>query len=452
MPAPDPSQRDIYSISRLNSELRHVLEGSFPLIWVQGEISNLSMPRSGHLYFSLKDGQAQIRCALFRNRRNLLRFRPSDGEQVVARVRITLYEPRGDCQLIVEHMEPAGAGSLRAAFEALKNRLQAEGLFDTARKRPLPAWPARIGVITSPSGAALRDILQVLRRRYPAAEVILYPSAVQGMDAVNELRQALATALTRAEVDVLILARGGGAEEDLAAFNDEALARQIAEAVIPVVSAIGHETDFTIADFVADRRAPTPSAAAELVAPDGQALRQQLARIEQRLTQAMRRKLREAARRLRELDERLARNHPGNRLQQQQQRLDELHYRLQGSMQRHLQRQHERLRDRSRRLRALHPERTLEHLRDRLLPLRHRLEHAMTRRLESDRRQLAALGRQLQAVSPLATLERGYSIVLRADDARLITDARQVGVGDELDIRLAHGQLRAQVTGAKGDT
>jgi exodeoxyribonuclease VII large subunit len=446
MPGPDPSQRDIYTIGRLNSELRHVLEGSFPLIWVQGEISNLSTPRSGHLYFSLKDGQAQIRCALFRNRRNLLRFVPRDGEQVLARARVTLYEPRGDCQLVIEHMEPAGAGSLRAAFEALKARLQAEGLFDTARKRPLPAWPQRIGVITSPSGAALRDILHVLKRRYPVAEVILYPSTVQGADAATELRQALAIALARAEVDVLILARGGGAEEDLAAFNDEGLARDIAAAAIPIVSAVGHETDFTIADFVADRRAPTPSAAAELVTPDGQVLRAQCQRLAQRLKQAMHRNLRETQKRLLLLQERLSRNHPGTRLQQQQQRLDELQWRLQGAMQRHLQRQHERLQQRAGRLRALNPGRTLSRLREHLDSLQRRLHTGMRHHLDARSQHLAALARQLQAVSPLATLERGYSIVLRAADARLVTDANQVAKDEELEIRLARGRLRAQVT------
>ncbi len=446
MLGPDLFRRDIYTIGRVNSELRQVLEGSFPSIWVQGEISNLSTPRSGHLYFSLKDSQAQIRCALFRNRRNLLRFVPRDGEQVLARARVTLYEPRGDCQLVIEHMEPAGIGSLRAAFEALKTRLEAEGLFDTARKRPLPACPQRIGVITSPSGAALRDILHVLRQRYPAAEVIIYPSAVQGADAVAELLQALAIALTHAEVDVLILARGGGAEEDLAAFNDERLARDIATAGIPIVSAVGHETDFTITDFVADRRAPTPSAAAELVTPDSQILRTQCKRLEQRLKQATHRNLRETKKRLRLLEERLSRNHPGTRLQQQQQRLDELQWRLQGAMQRHLQWQNKCLQQRARHLHLLNPKHILSRLRERLIPLQYRLQTSMQHDLDTHSQRLAALSRQLQAISPLATLERGYSIVLRTSDGHLLTEAHQVAKGEALEIRLARGRLHARVT------
>ena len=439
-------QRDIYTVSRLNSELRHVLEGSFPLLWVEGEISNLSTPRSGHMYFSLKDGHAQVRCALFRNRRNLLRFQPRDGEQVLARVRVTLYEPRGDCQLIVEHMEPAGAGSQRAAFERLKALLQAEGLFDSERKRPLPAFPRRIGVITSPSGAALRDILQVLRRRYPVAEVILYPSAVQGEDAVSQLRQALAAALARQEVDVIILARGGGAEEDLAAFNDEELARDIAAAPLPIVSAVGHETDFTIADFVADRRAPTPSAAAELVSPDGAALARQCQYQAQRLTQLCRRRLREARQTLAHLEARLQRVHPRTRLDQQQQRLDELEQRLHRAIRQTLAALRERLHHRRRRLLANHPGRRLADMRARLTNQRERLRTAMQHRLATLRGELSATARELQAVSPLATLERGYAIVRRGDDGRVVTDAGVVKVNDPLEILLARGRLQARVT------
>ncbi|RMG33823.1 MAG: exodeoxyribonuclease VII large subunit [Gammaproteobacteria bacterium] len=447
----DTDQRDVYSVSRLNSELRYVLEGSFPLIWIEGEISNLSTPRSGHLYFSLKDGHAQIRCALFRNRRNLLRFQPRDGDQVLARVRVTLYEPRGDCQLIVEHMEPAGAGSQRAAFERLKALLQSEGLFDSARKKPLPAFPTRIGVITSPSGAALRDILHVLRRRFPAAEVVLYPSAVQGEEAISQLRRALATAEARHEVDVIILARGGGAEEDLAVFNDEGLARDIAAARIPIVSAVGHETDFTIADFVADRRAPTPSAAAELVSPDRTALANQCRHYEQRLTLLSRRRLGDARLALRQLERRLQRVHPHARLNQQQQRLDELEQRLNRSIRQILATLQERLHHRIQRLIALHPGRRIAFFRSALDNLERRLTSAMVHRLESWQSQLNALARQLHAVSPLATLERGYSIVLRADDGSLVTDAAQVAKGDDLDVRMARGRLAARVTGVDSE-
>ncbi len=441
------STRDIYSISRLNSELRHVLEGSFPLLWVQGEISNLSTPRSGHLYFSLKDSHAQIRCALFRNKRNLLRFSPANGEEVLVCARVALYEPRGNCQLIIEHMEPAGVGSLRQAFEQLKARLQAEGLFDSERKKPLPAYPKRIGIISSPSGAAVRDILQVLQRRFPLAEVVIYPAQVQGTGAATELRQALELALQRQETDLLIIGRGGGSEEDLAVFNDEQLARAIAASDIPTISAVGHETDFTIADFVADRRAPTPSAAAELATPDGRALAERFRQLEQRLKQAFERHLRDARRHLQHLQHRLTRTSPASRLLQQQQRLDELQLRLARSMRQRLHRNELELAHWRKRLLLLHPERQLKTLSSGVQQLQQRLQSGMARCLQQKRQRLLATARELQAVSPLATLDRGYSIVFRADDGALVRDSSQVASGDELAIRLAGGEIHAIVKG-----
>lgn len=439
------TRRDIYTISRLNSELRQVLEGSFPLLWVQGEISNLSAPRSGHLYFSLKDSHAQIRCALFRNKRNLLRFAPANGDEVLLRARVALYEPRGDCQLIVEHMEPAGVGSLRQAFEDLKAKLQAEGLFESERKLPLPAYPGTIGVISSPSGAAVRDILHVLRRRFPAAAVILYPAAVQGAAAPAELREALQLALARKEVDVLIIGRGGGSEEDLAVFNDEALARAIAASTIPVISAVGHETDFTIADFVADRRAPTPSAAAELATPDGANLTRHCAQLENRLRQSMRRELKGARTALQQLHGRLQRVSPQTRLYQQQQRLDEIQVRLARSMQLVLANRERALQHALERLRGLHPQRELRDLKGRLVQLHRQLQRSMQRALQSRRERLQSMLRALQVVSPLATLERGYSIVLRGEDAAVVRNSTQVAVGDAVRIRLASGELTATV-------
>ncbi len=440
------TRRDIYTISRLNSELRQVLEGSFPLLWVQGEISNLSTPRSGHLYFSLKDAHAQIRCALFRNRRNLLRFTPANGEAVLVRARVALYEPRGDCQLIVEHMEPAGAGSLRQAFEALKTKLAAEGLFDTGRKRPLPAMPRRIGVISSPSGAALRDILHVLARRHPSAEVIIYPAAVQGVQAPAELRRALALALARQEVDVLIIGRGGGSEEDLAVFNDEQLARDIAAAEIPIVSAVGHEIDFTIADFVADRRAPTPSAAAELVSPDGAAIQARCGQLQRTLGAAMRRRLDDKRYRLQQLAGRLQRVQPSARLRQQQQRLDEVQLRLARAMRLDLGQARRELAHWRGRLALSHPGRRLEQLRARLGSLGPRLRHTARDALSRRRQRLQALARALHAVSPLATLERGYAIVQKAENGEVVRDAAQVRAGDVLNIRLAQGRIEAKVS------
>ena len=438
--------RDIFSISRLNSELRHVLEGSFPLLWVQGEISNLATPRSGHLYFSLKDSQAQIRCALFRNRRTLLRFVPDNGNLVLARARVALYEPRGDCQLIIEHLEPAGDGALQQAFEQLNQKLAAEGLFDSERKRPIPPYPARIGVISSPSGAAVRDVLQVLGRRFPAATVTLYPSSVQGDSAPRELRSALQLAEARGREDVLILTRGGGSLEDLAAFNDESLARAIAAASIPVVSAVGHEIDFTIADFVADRRAPTPSAAAELASPDSAELLARFNQFDRRIRQQLAMQMRQAAYRLAQASARLQAQHPGARLAQQQQRLDELQMRMTRQMDARIHQARLAMSRTNNRLLAQHPRTRLREFRSRLQQVTDRLAGTIRRDLQARQRQLASHARELNAVSPLATLERGYSITTLADGS-VVTAASDVAIDAKLSIRLAAGRLDARVTG-----
>jgi len=398
---PSPPTRAVYSVSRLNREVRTLLESGLGTLWVEGEISNLARPASGHWYFSLKDRDAQIRCAMFRQRNVLSRFAPREGQLVVAFGRVSLYEPRGDYQLLVELMEDAGVGALQRAFDELKARLAAEGLFAPERKRPLPSAPRRIGVITSPTGAAIRDIVQVLRRRCPAAEILIYPSPVQGAAAAAALIAAIELAGTRAEVDVLILARGGGSIEDLWAFNDERLARAILASPIPIVTGIGHEIDFTIADFVADLRAPTPSAAAQLVAPDAAVWRRRLEQLLARFAAAARRALRSEQSRLEAVTRRLNLSHPGARLQQHSQRLDELEARLR-------------------------------------LSVRARIA-AGSARLES-------AARALQAVSPLATLERGFAVVTRASDGALITDAAQLAAGEAFDARLAHGSLRATVT------
>ena len=262
------SIREIFTVSDLNREARELLEGHFPLVWVEGEISNLARPSSGHIYFSLKDEAAQVRCAMFKMRNRLLNFQPENGQQVLARARISLYEARGDFQLIIEHMEETGDGALRRQFELLKHKLFEEGLFDESHKRELPSLPTRLGVITSPSGAAIRDILSVLKRRFPGIPILIYPVPVQGNEAPPAIIDAIKTAGIRKDCDLLILARGGGSLEDLWAFNDESVARAIYHCPIPVVTGIGHEIDFTIADFVADFRAPTPSAAAEYISPD----------------------------------------------------------------------------------------------------------------------------------------------------------------------------------------
>ncbi|MEW8429342.1 MAG: exodeoxyribonuclease VII large subunit, partial [gamma proteobacterium symbiont of Ctena orbiculata] len=307
------AQREIYSVSRLVRETRSVLEGSFPLIWVSGEISNLAQPASGHIYFSLKDEIAQVRCAMFRMKRQKLRFRPENGQQVVLRARVSLYEARGEFQLIVEHMEPAGEGALRLAFEQLKQRLAAEGLFDAGHKQPLPSIPQQLGIITSPSGAAIRDLLTVLKRRFPVLPVIIYPVQVQGEGAAEQITAMLQLADRRDECDLLILSRGGGSLEDLQAFNDEGVARAIHACRIPLVTGIGHEIDFTIADFVADQRAATPSAAAELVSPDQAAWQRQLKQLGQRLGLGQRRYLGQLQEQLLTLRGRLLRQHPSQR-------------------------------------------------------------------------------------------------------------------------------------------
>ena len=441
MTATDSPSRDIYSISRLNTEVRAVLEGSFPLLWVEGEISNLAVPRSGHLYFSLKDPHAQVRCALFRGKRQLLRFEPANGDRVLARVRIGFYEPRGEFQLIVEHMEPAGAGDAQRAFDALKRKLDAEGLFDAGRKRPLPAYPHRIGVITSPSGAAIRDVLHVLARRAPQIPITLFPAQVQGKDAPADLLAALQTAIARGDCDVLLLTRGGGSVEDLAAFNDEALARAIAASPVPVVSAVGHEIDFSIADFVADRRAPTPSAAAELLSPDSDALATAVGGLRRRLLVLMRRRLGQHAQQLTQLDARLQRTAPGNRLLQQQQRIDGLDLRLQRAMAMRIERERRRLAGSTRQLQLLSPGVRLAALRQRLTQLPQRLRLATVSTLHQRRFQLDALARQLNAVSPLATMQRGYSIVREPATGRVVASIEQVAVGARLEVLLRDGTL-----------
>ncbi|HEX6549675.1 MAG TPA: exodeoxyribonuclease VII large subunit, partial [Gammaproteobacteria bacterium] len=290
-PTDSSPARQIYTVSALNRAARGLLETGLPLLWVEGELSNLARPASGHLYFSLKDASAQVRCALFRNRASLLRFTPRDGQHVLVRARVSLYEPRGDYQLQIEHMEDAGHGALQRAFEELKKKLAAEGLFDAASKKPLPAAPHTIGIVTSPSGAAIRDILSVIRRRYPVARVIVYPVPVQGEGAGAKIAAMLQTASTRAECDVLIVSRGGGSLEDLWAFHEEIVARAIHACPIPVVSGVGHEIDFTIADFVADVRAPTPTGAAELATPDSSEWLQALSNLRTRIVQAQNRSL-----------------------------------------------------------------------------------------------------------------------------------------------------------------
>ncbi len=438
-----PATRTVFSVSRLNREVKGLLEGSLPLLWVEGEISNLARPASGHIYFSLKDEAAQVRCAMFRSRRQLLRFMPENGQRVLLRARATLYEARGDYQLVVEHMEEAGDGLLQRRFEELKARLQAEGLFDGERKRPLPTLPRAVGVVTSASGAALHDILTVLGRRFPALPVFIYPTQVQGAGAAEQIVAAIDSASRHGKCDALIVGRGGGSLEDLQAFNDERVARAIAACPIPVVSAVGHEVDFSIADFVADARAATPSAAAELLSPPGGEWLARFSQLEQRLAGTMQRRLQRSGERLLALSRRL--RHPGRRLQERGQRLDELERRLQRAMESRLQRAEQRLQHQFQRLQQHTPQHRLERLHERLATLPLRLQRAMQQRLQASGRRLAAAGATLEAVSPLATLRRGYAIVSLADSGELLREAHQATPGDTVEARLGRGRLLCHV-------
>ena len=438
-------KKDVFTVSRLNIEVRSALENSFPLLWVIGEISNLSQPRSGHLYFTLKDSGAQVRCALFRARRLKLGFAPADGLQVLVRARVTLYEPRGDFQLVIEHMEAAGDGALRQQVEALKAKLAAEGVFDAGRKQPLPALPQRIGVITSPSGAAIRDVLTVLRRRFPAIAVLVYPVSVQGDDAPVEIRRMIELADARRECDLLVLTRGGGSLEDLMAFNDEDVVRAVSACQTPIVCAVGHETDFTLADLAADRRAPTPSAAAELVSPDVRELAARFTAQVSSLRRLVERRLSHDRLRGNSLIRRLEQAHPGRRLMRQQQRLDELEARMSRRLRQRMDHVDAHLAHLVRRLAAQTPRRRIRLLAELIRALDTRLRRATVTRLVSAKHRADALTRELNAVSPLATLGRGYAIVRRELDGSVVTRASAVDPGETVETQLAAGSLVCRI-------
>ena len=438
-------ERNVYTVSRLNREVRLLLEQGLPGIWVEGEISNLARPSSGHWYFSLKDRDAQIRCAMFRQRNSAVKFQPKDGMAVIARGRVSLYEPRGDYQLIVEHLEEAGLGALQREFERLRDKLRAEGLFDEDRKRLLPTVPRRIGIVTSPTGAAVRDILHVLGRRFAATPVLVYPTPVQGAAAVPGILAALDLAATRMDCDVLIVARGGGSLEDLWAFNDERVARAIRAMPMPVVTGIGHEVDFTIADFVADLRAPTPSAAAQQVVPDGRAWLQSLARSEQRLLASAGRVLRDCAATLERLDQRMRLASPAVRVAQAAQRMDELEQRLALALRASVLARRHRAAELTHRLLAVSPAARVQAGVAQGAALAARLEFAMRNELARGAHRLGLASRTLDAVSPLATLQRGFAVVTRAADGALVTDATALATGDTLVTRLAIGQFRSRV-------
>ena len=447
-PATIPA-RDIYTVSRLNREAKLLLEGGFPPLWIEGEISNLSRPASGHVYFSLKDAQAQVRCAFFRQHQRLLRLTLKDGLHILARARVSLYEGRGNYQIIIEYLEEAGEGALRLAFDVLKQRLSQEGLFDIAHKKSLPRLPRRLGIITSPSGAVLHDILTTLRRRFPAIPVLVYPVPVQGAGAAEKIATAIKLAGDQRDCDALILARGGGSLEDLWVFNEEAVARAIHACPIPIVSGIGHETDFTIADMTADARAPTPTAAAEMLSPDQQEWLAQFERLETRLFTSMHGLLRGRNQHVDWLAARLV--HPRHRIVLMQQSLKTLGQRLFLAQTTGLRHARAELLAAMALLLQHTPRSRLHALQQENEHLHARLVSGMKRGMELGHARLRERMQTLHALSPLATLERGYAIVQRADTSAIVTDATRIRTGERVQARLSRGRLECVVEKTRED-
>ncbi|WP_312457400.1 exodeoxyribonuclease VII large subunit [Pseudescherichia sp.] len=436
----------IFTVSRLNQTVRLLLEREVGQVWISGEISNFAQPASGHWYFTLKDDTAQVRCAMFRNSNRRVTFRPQHGQQILVRASITLYEPRGEYQIIVESMQPAGEGLLQQKYEQLKAKLAAEGLFDQQSKQPLPSPAHCVGVITSKTGAALHDILHVLKRRDPSLPVVIYPTAVQGEDAPGQIVRAIELANSRQECDVLIVGRGGGSLEDLWSFNDERVARAIFASQIPIVSAVGHETDVTIADFVADLRAPTPSAAAEMVSRNQLELLRQLQSGQQRLEMAMDYFLANRTRRFTQLEHRLQQQHPQLRLARQQTVLERLHQRMTYAMDNQLKRSSQRQQRMTQRLNQHSPQPRIHRAQNRVQQLEYRLAQMMSARLSATRERFGNTVTHLEAVSPLSTLARGYSVTT-ATDGNVLKQTKQVKAGDMLTTRLADGWVESEVKG-----
>lgn len=434
----------IYTVSRLNQTVRLLLEKEMGQVWIQGEISNFSQPASGHWYFTLKDNTAQVRCAMFRSSNSRVTFRPQNGQQVIVRANVALYEPRGDYQLIAESMQADGTGLLQQQYEQLKQKLQAEGLFSAGHKQPLPAPARSVGLITSKSGAALHDILHVLQRRDPSLPVIIYPTLVQGADAPAQIVQAIERANLRQECDVLIVGRGGGSLEDLWCFNDERVARAIFASRLPIVSAVGHETDVTIADFVADLRAPTPSAAAEIVSRNQLELLRQLQAQQQRMEMAMDYYHAQRSQQLSRLQHRLQQQHPQLRLSRQQNGLDRLRQRLQTAVESHLRRASQQQQRANHRLYQQQPQPRLHRAHSYLVQLENRLSQRLNAQLSEARQRFGSTVAQLEGVSPLATLSRGYSVTTIGEGA-VVKKARQVKAGDKLTTRLNDGWIESQV-------
>ncbi|WP_404819189.1 exodeoxyribonuclease VII large subunit [Vibrio tritonius] len=438
------ANQNIYTVSRLNAEVRLLLENEMGIVWLLGEISNFSAPVSGHWYLTLKDSRAQVKAAMFKGSNRFVQFRPQNGQQVLVKARLSLYEPRGDYQIIIESMQPEGDGRLQQEFEKLKMQLAAEGLFAQTLKHPLPEHPKRVGIITSKTGAALHDILNVLKRRDPSLPVIIYPTMVQGDEAAIQIAQAIGRANSRNECDVLIVGRGGGSLEDLWCFNNEIVARTIAASQIPIISAVGHEVDVTIADFVADVRAPTPSAAAELVSRDNSHKMQAFFNAQQKLVNSWRYYLSQQKTQLTQLNYRLDKQHPMYRLERQQQRLDEREMRLKQAILKRCQQTRQHLARQEYRLQLQSPVKRLTQQRHQLAITEQKLLEAMQRSLLKKRYQFGMLAEKLDTVSPLSTLSRGYSITQNAQ-GKVVRSAQEVNVGDTLITRLADGEIHSTI-------
>ncbi|MDG1819163.1 MAG: exodeoxyribonuclease VII large subunit [Porticoccaceae bacterium] len=429
--------RQIFSVSELNRNVRQLLETRLPMLWVEGEISNFARPASGHWYLTLKDGQAQVRCAMFRNSNMRVNFKPGNGTQVLVRGRVGLYEGRGDYQLIIEHMEEAGFGALQRQFDELKQKLASEGLFEASHKRPMPESVAHVGVITSPTGAAVKDILSVLKRRFPSIKVSIFPTAVQGEQAAGQIVEALKTAQV-SQCDAIICGRGGGSLEDLWPFNEESVARAIFASEIPIISAVGHEIDFTIADFVADLRAPTPSVAAEMISPDGEDMLNQFEGYEILLAEAMARTTQQLRQQITNLQKRL--QHPGRKLQEQAQHLDHLDIRLRRAINTKLQQQRYQMDSLQGKLARVHPADGIAHRQQLLAGYIKQMSRSIQLQLETKKNKTAQAMHLLDTVSPLKTLGRGYSII-RDDQGAVVKTVAGVSAGDNLKGQVADGEI-----------
>jgi len=441
----DLEERQIYSVQQLNREVKQLLQQNFPLLWVEGELSNVARPASGHIYFSLKDQQAQVRCAMFRNANRALQFEPENGMQVLARARIGLYEPRGEYQLTIEHMEEAGVGILQRKYEALKLKLKQEGLFDSENKQTLPTYPKVLSIVTSATGAAIRDILSVLHRRYPLLTIRIYAVPVQGEESAAAIVNAIQAINKRKDSDVVIVSRGGGSIEDLWSFNDETVARAIYASKIPIVSGVGHEVDFTIVDFVADVRAATPSAAAELITPDQEELLNLFAQFENTLLYLMRDSLSNLHQAIDWMAQRLDFLHPKQTIQRKQEYLTELQRRANSAVKFKLSDQTNSLNQLLMRFENQSPFTQVIETKIKLLELHKQMHRSIQVMLQRKQQQLHTLARTLDVVSPLGTLNRGYAIVSNLATGQILHDSKQVSKNDKISVQLAKGSLSAKV-------